>query len=272
MRYFYISLAFVPFFVISCNKDITSNVIDSSYAEADGQSDDAFSEVDGITESSMSYNNLGGRMEASSDTMILCAQIGINRDTKTITIDFGDGCQGFGGRVRKGKIIITYTTPFFMPGSVTTTTFQDFYLNNVKVEGTCTLTNISDSVNQAPVFHAVLTDGKLTWPDSTTALRTSDFTKTWIRKQNPYNDEYSLTGSASGTTRKGKTYDMEITSPLIFKRACWLLRDFIAVQGIKTITSGGITMSIYYGDGTCDRMVTITVNGETRTIEVTKGK
>ena len=272
IKYYSALILFLPLLFTSCNKDTVNTAIDSSYAEADGQADDTYSEVDGITESSLSIYNLGARVEETPDSLIMCAIKSINFETKTITIDFGDGCQGFGGRVRKGKIHIHYTDRFFKPGSVVTTTFDNFYLNDVKVEGTRIRTNISDLLGAIPKFHVVLTGGKLTWPDSTFSTRESDFTQTWNRGISPYNDEIMVDGSASGITRDGKEYLMNITSTLLFKRACWRFRAFIPVSGVKEIISNGNIMTIDYGDGTCDRSATITANGVSRTIEITKGR
>ncbi len=48
---------------------------------------------------------------------------------KTITIDFGDSCRGYDGKVRRGKIVLHLTGPIRRPGSVMTITFVNFYLN-----------------------------------------------------------------------------------------------------------------------------------------------
>jgi hypothetical protein len=51
----------------------------------------------------------------------------------------------------------------------------------------------------------------------------------------------------------------------VYKRGCP-----IAVSGIKvfTNTSTGQEITINYGDGACDRIVTITIDGQSRDIEV----
>jgi hypothetical protein len=62
-------------------------------------------------------------------------------------------------------------------------------------------------------------------------------------------------------------------TPLIQKLACWTTKKiYIPVKGIKiiTVTSGSDTKTyeVDYGDGTCDSLVIVTVNGKAKTITV----
>ena len=62
---------------------------------------------------------------------------------------------------------------------------------------------------------------------------------------------------------------MEITETLVYKRECAIgNRVFMPVAGIKVLTTENRQMTIDYGDGECDRKVTVTINGETREVEV----
>jgi hypothetical protein len=45
----------------------------------------------------------------------------------------------------------------------------------------------------------------------------------------------------------------------------------MAVEGTKVLTVDGKVISIDYGTGTCDKMVTVTINGQSKEIEV-KGR
>lgn len=268
---YYLSIVFlISFFISSCDKEPEDSV-DTSFAEVESQGDDAFSEVDGIAQSSLVFYSVGGRTTEEGDSLIRCATKSINFSTKTITIDFGNGCEGLKGRIRKGKIIINYTTFFFLPGAVITITLDNFYINDIKVEGTRVFTNISESLDTNPKFEVELTGGKLTWPDETFATRESVFIETWLRAPNPFNDQITIEGSASGSNRRGISYTMNITTTLLLKRSCWASRAFIPVSGVKEIEANEKSITVDYGDGECDRMITITVDGVSRTIEVTKG-
>lgn len=257
--------------ITSCTKEEETEAIDTSAVEMEAAYDDTDEEVDAIVESSMIFFNENARTAegAEADERIRCAVRTHDPENKTITIDFGDGCEGWGNRIRKGKIIITYTDRKYVPGAVWVVTFENFYVNNIKVEGVRTCTNVSAGFDDHPSFNIMLEEGKLTWPDGTYAEREANHTRTWIRAENPLRDEITLTGSASGINRRGVAYTMTIVSMIRYKRACWASRIFIPVEGVKLLKrEGHPDMLIDYGDGTCDTLVTVTVNGVSREVDL----
>ena len=187
----------------------------------------------------------------------------------TITIDFGNGCTGPNGRVRKGKILIEFKGRRFLPGSYVILSFANFSVDGIKVEGTRTETNASESLESAPKFNIVELDMKVTYTDGTFATRNSTRTRTWIRKSNPLEDEWTVTGEASGVTRKAKDYVMTITKALKFKRACAISsKVVIPVEGTKELVVDGKKITLDFGSGECDTKLTITVNGKSKEVEV----
>jgi len=261
----------ILFLMTSCNQEEETQVIDTSAAELEATYDDTFEEVDAIVESTLAYFNFDGRVAETEeeDERIRCGIKTHDYENKVITIDFGDGCKGWGGRIRKGKIIITYTDRKYVPGSVWVITFEEFYISDIKVEGIRTCTNVSTSFDDNPSFNIMLEGGKLTWPDGTFAEREANHTRTWIRMENPLRDEITLIGSASGVNRRGVSYTVTIVSMLRFKRACWAFRVFIPVEGVKLIKrEGHPDVLIDYGDGTCDSIVTVTINGVSREVDL----
>lgn len=187
-----------------------------------------------------------------------------------ITIDFREqGCADGKGNTRKGKINVEYKGRRFAAGSTVTTTFDNYRINEVKIEGTRTVTNSTSSTDAAPQFTIKVADGKATFPDGKVATRNAERTRTWIRTSNPLNDSWEVTGNASGTNRNGKTYSMAITKKLVYKRECAINgRIFMAVEGTKELTVDGKKIVIDYGAGECDRLVTITINGVTQEVLV----
>ena len=99
-----------------------------------------------------------------------------------------------------------------------------------------------------------MANGKATWPDASYATRASEF----IRDINIDALTVKLDGEAAGTNRRGVAYTMVIQEPLVYKRQC-VVSDgiYMAVQGIKTFTSGGRQLTIDYGNGACDRIVNV---------------
>lgn len=184
-----------------------------------------------------------------------------------ITVDFGStGCTDLRGNVRTGKLIFTYTGRRFQHNSTIVTTSENYIINDVKLEGTRTLTNETESTADAPQFNVTLVGGKATFEDGSTATRESDITSKWIRATNPAEDKLVIdqASTASGKTRGGRNYAVSLLEPLEFKRFCG-----VAVSGIKKyVIDGDKEIIIDYGDGNCDKSFTVTVNGVTRNIAV----
>jgi hypothetical protein len=151
-----------------------------------------------------------------------------------------------------------------MPQSTVVVTVENYTINGIKIEGARTLTNVTASTADAPEFNVELKNGKAIFEDLTFATRESNITSKWIRAANPLEDKLIIAqgSKANGTTRGGRTYKVDILAQLEFKRACG-----IAVTGVKKYTiDGDKEVTIDYGDGTCDKNFTMTVNGVTRTI------
>lgn len=282
-----VGLLAIAAMVFSCSEDgieITNN--DEVSVENEAATDAYFEEVDDLSAIAVASDDAtsnggkvasGGRNIAIEDSRLDCATIEIvtandsspEHPKGTITIDFGTGCEDVRGNVRKGKIIITYDGRRFFPGSTVVTTFDGYSINSVQIEGVRTLTNASESLEDVPKFNITVVGGKATWPDGTFATREASRTREWIRATNPLNDEWRVTGNAAGTNRNGVEYTMEIVEPLVYKRSCAVLsRVFMAVEGVKVLTTNNREMTIDYGDGSCDRLVTVTINGESKEVEI----
>ncbi len=119
----------------------------------------------------------------------------------------------------------------------------------------------------APKFRIELIGGRLTFPDGTTATREANHTREWFRGANPRLDESYREGEADGVDRDGNVYRVVILERIVYKRACGLL----PVAGVKEITINGGEHVITYdydGDGRCDNLVTVTIDGRTEEIEI----
>ncbi|RMG27122.1 MAG: hypothetical protein D6730_07815 [Bacteroidetes bacterium] len=209
----------------------------------------------------------------AEDRMITdCATITHDTATKTITIDFGepaDSCRNRRGQLVSGKVIINYTRRLYVPGATLTVTLEDYYVDGKHIEGTKTITNVSESIRDNISLNTTLTGGKVTWPDGSFATREFDRTRTWVRARHPINDEFHIEGSMNGTNREGQSYSMTILSKLIFKRKCRRQGVRIPVQGMKLIQRDGHSdLYVDYGDGQCDYLITLTRDGESRVIDV----
>ncbi len=185
---------------------------------------------------------------------------------RTMTIDFGiDGCTGLDGRIRKGQIVVNLTDTLSNEGAVRTATFVDFYVDDAHLEGTRTLTNLGLDTNGNQTFSRTVVGGKITYPNGESATWEANHSITLVEGADTHSlldNVWEITGGATGVNRNGKSFTTEITTPLVRKRICrW------AVEGIKILTINSKTLTIDYGDGTCDRKATVTgTNGNSREI------
>ena len=265
-------------FATSCQQSAQEpSITDLASAELDAIAEADFDEIDDITEGALGYSDgsISGRTSEvegrGMDERASCAAVIHDKEAQTITIDFGDGCEGPYGKTRSGIIYITYTGKRFIPGSQWTITFENFYIDDRHIEGTRNVENVSETIEDNPKFHIVLADGKVTWPDGTFATREVDRYRVWVRASNPLMDEiHILEGStANGINREELSYSSNVLTDLIFKRECRAMnRARIPVAGIKEVVIGDETHIVDFGDGECDSIVTITANGETTEVDL----
>ncbi|MEL7006295.1 MAG: hypothetical protein AAFN93_26750, partial [Bacteroidota bacterium] len=174
-----------------------------------------------------------------------------------------DGCVGPNGRTRKGIINITYSgARRFLPGFTSVTTFDNYSIDDVQVEGTRTVTNTAASTDESPKFNITLVGGMLTWPDGSTATREVNKTREWVRAASPANDSLIINGTAAGVTRGGANYNT-VNTEIVFRRFCrW------PVSGTKVVTTDNRVITIDFGDGDCDRQATVSVNGQSEEVNL----
>jgi hypothetical protein len=249
---------------------------DGYFEDADDMATLAVS-ADGSTASGAKTSSSGRAGVKPSDLRFACAEVTFvfadDNSTTTphglITINFGTGCTDSKGNVRTGIINIEFIGKRFLPASKIITTFDGYTINGIQIEGTRTVTNITGSTEDSPKFSIVLVGGKATWPDGSTATRIVDRTREWIRGANPLNDEWIVDGTSSGTNRNGASYSVDITTPLVYKRECAIGKKvFLPVEGVKELTTANNKIIIDYGNGDCDKTVTVTINGQSKTVEV----
>ena len=276
-------------FVWSCSKDDATPAVsstDTANVQGEAVTDSYYDESNDFSSTAVSGTpeTSTGRVEGLGDldSRLSCALVTVVKTAGgtantpnyngTITIDFKTGCTDAKGNVRKGKIIVTYSGRRFTLNSTIVTTFIDYSVNGIKIEGISTLTNLTDAlvIPLSLKFKNVLAGGKVTFTDGKTVTREHTMTREVTLAYDgtirvPKNDSWKvLEGSlATGTNRDGVTYAMAVTKSLVYKRSCAESKVFIAVEGVKTFSSGTKVMAIDFGTGACDNTVTVTltVNG-----------
>jgi hypothetical protein len=139
---------------------------------------------------------------------------------KTITVDFKDGTLGQDGVLRKGVVTIVSTNWYGQPESTHTATFQDYYHNDYKVEGTHIVENLGANEDGHLEYSVEINDGKITTKAGDVIQYQEDSKRTWISGSetplNIWDDEYLLDGLQTGISSAGLDYSLSTIEPLHF--------------------------------------------------------
>ena len=196
--------------------------------------------------------------------------------TVTKTIDFGDGCTLANGNVLKGKIIISF---LYQPNATSHTInyeFVNFYHNQIKFNGnksfTRTMTAETPNTPSLPVITMNM-DMTATFPDGRTFKRVGQRVREFVSGYGDgdwTNNVYKVTGSWTTTFPNSSVQTATISTnhPLIIKMSCAELHKPLIVQGVITFTRNNHTASLNYGNGECDNIAILTIDGVDFTIVI----
>ena len=198
-----------------------------------------------------------------------------------IVIDFGtQGCLGPDGHLRRGKIIAEYTNRLIVPGAVASTTFENFYFDSIKVQGTHKITNTSSPTNTQPLsrsFKVEVINAKLTRPNGNYIEWNSTKTVTQIEglitPDRPIDDIFRIEGTSRGRALRGNllvAWESSTIEPLIKRFLCrWIVKGKIRTVRVNSAANSPWIAVLDFGNGTpppCDNQATLTVNGRTHQI------
>lgn len=234
-------------------------------ALAETMFNDINNQVDDAVKSNPQAN---GRVAGGSCPVITILPADTITFPKTVTIDFGSGCVGNGGRTRAGKIICNMSGRYKNPGTTINVTLDNYSVNGNKVEGSKTITNSGRNSSGNLVYNIEVANARIISEEGTISWNSSR-QREWIAGENtPYpnlaDDVYLITGNASGTNRHDDEFTMEITKALRVELNC------------KNIVSGTIKLKpeklpereLDYGDGACDDVATLKIRNKTYTIKL----
>ena len=258
----------------SCKKENTVTVtseekettleLGTGQAVADNITEDA---NEAFMEAAANKNLLGNILTnqiVTTTNILSCASVSVNPASgfpKNIIIDFGNGsCSSSNGIVRKGKINIVLSDSVRKAGSTAVITFNNFYINGFKKEGTVTWTNTSTITTKG--WQRKVENGKIIAPDGRYWLHSGIRDAVQIAGTTTPNtlldDAYLITGNHKVTNSSGKTRNCYITEALQKKTVC----ENIGSGKLK-IEGNNHNAIINFGDGTCDKVATISIDGNT---------
>jgi hypothetical protein len=268
-----------PFFILivfflalqSCKKDKTELEDFQSSAQDIGQMESIYTDIDNLVAEASSKDNFSGRysnpLEADQFVINSCATITNDSLNGILTIDFGTACVGRDGRTRSGIIQINYSGGrYFDVGSTRTVSFINYYIDGLHVEGSRNI--INNGFNSAGNMNWTITATNMmvTRPDGSWHSRSGQRNREMIAGYGDslwVNDVYLINGTGSGTNNQGNGSTSILTN-LVRDNSChWIIRGTIEL----TPTSRPSRL-IDFGNGTCDNLGTVTMNGNTRTIRL----
>jgi hypothetical protein len=237
-------------FTLSGNQAITDNLTQDAN--------------DVLNEAAMDYNLMGGRQLNPTNTTntLSCATITVTGafPAKNILIDFGAGCTSQNGVFRKGKINIVLTDSIRRTGSIATMTFDNYYVNTFKKEGTIVWTNTTVQGSGTKSWNRKVTNGKITNAAGDYWLHNSNVDITQTAGSSTLliliDDVFSISGTRTVTNPAGKTRTSTTQTPLQKKTICNNIDSgILKVQGTNHFAL------IDYGNGTCDNIATVSIDG-----------
>ncbi len=254
----------------SCDKNdssITNSTVDTEVEEQSAAVDDivesVFDELDSSLASDPELGSTASLKSTTEDTG--CPTVTIDLPDGggypiVVTFDYGtENCEDRYGRLKRGKVIVTKTGPHWETGSERTVEFEDFYVNDNKVEGTRKFKNEGINVDSNWEFSinvdiTVETTENISWTRKASKIRTmiaGADTPRYI-----WDDEFLVSGSSTGVSSEGYSVAREITTPLYRKRTCRFPVSGV-IEIVKTYNEESVTTWFDYGDGECDYKATV---------------
>jgi hypothetical protein len=263
----------------STDADDDAKTITTDDAIANSEIDASVDDISIIAEDqySVQLNTTSKTSGAVKSILPLCATITtvLTNDTYTKTIDFGtDGCTLPNGNIVKGKIIISFSKNFLTPSRTISYTLEGFYHNGKLIEGNKTITHELKSTTLLAALHLVTThsvDVKITFPDgkvySRIGTRVREMVEGFDTIGNWEDNVFLVWGYNVTTFPNGAKYTFTITTPLRIALSCKMP---FPVKGVITIVKNDAKATLDYGNGDCDDLATITINGVEKEIHLGK--
>jgi len=271
-------------FFISCNNEsvneaATSNTITADETVVNAEIDATVDDLSIIAEDQFDMQkSSAAKTNAGMKSMLPpCAIVTavLTNDTWTRTIDFGtEGCALPNGNIVKGKIIISFSKNFTTPIRTITYKLEGFYHNDKLIEGSKTITHELKNSDLLADIHPVTThsiDVKVTFPDgkiyTRIGTRVREMVEGFATMTNWEDNVFNVWGYHITTFPNGSKYTCTIKTPLLIKMSCKMP---FPVSGVVEIVKNEAKATLDYGNGDCDKLATITLNGVSKEIVLRK--
>lgn len=176
----------------------------------------------------------------------------------------------------KGKIIISSSKDFTTPIKTISYKLEGFYHNDKLIEGSKTITYELKSSDLLTTIHPVVThsiDLKITAADGTiysrTGTRVREMVEGFETTSNWEDNVFKIWGNHSTTFPNGTIFTSTTlkTQAHLIKMSCKLP---FPVSGITVTVKNDISATLDFGNGECDKLATMTINGVSKEIVLKK--
>jgi hypothetical protein len=257
---FFLMVSIGTFFFTGCEKEVT--VTDDTSVESAQKS----AEIDVISdnvsviveEAFITEEGITSRSLESYETFLppcMTRTVEVSGMIRTVTLDFGDGCDMPNGNHLSGIITIVYERN---PSALTRTitySFTDFYFNNKNIEGGGSIFRewANDNGNPQSTKNQNIT---VTWPNAATAHRVGVKVREWVAGvgSGTWGDNvFLITGNWTTEFPNGDVNSGIVTTPLRRELACRFI-----VSGEIALSHNEMAGTLNFGEGDCDNIAIFT--------------
>lgn len=285
-------LALTSLFWMSCEKEeddqddtpdlsqIDYQLVARDLSTSDNINSEVFNTVDNEARHGDESNNVGktSGIVTWTSSIDTCAVVTLDLNggnfPMNLSIDFGAGCTDIYNIERKGIINATFSGRYTDAGTEVTVTFNNYFVNGHKVEGTKTITNQGRNNDGNLEFTVVDANGVITKPDGGQVTWESTRTHTWIEGEgtifNICDDTYAVVGVASGEASDGTPYGIEVTAtdPITKTTCCPYITDGTVTYSVYGTDVADIDFGTTVTGFSCESTATATFNGQTFVIGI----
>ncbi len=169
--------------------------------------------------------------------------------TRTVTLDFGEGCEMNNGNYLSGIITIVYERD---PNALTRTikySFTNFFFNYKNIEGGGSIfrERMNENGNPQSTKNQDIT---IIWPNGNSAHRVGVKIREWVEGfgSGTWGDNvFLITGNWTTEFLNGNINSGIVTTPLRRELACRFI-----VSGVIALTHNNHAGTLDFGDGSCD--------------------
>ncbi len=194
--------------------------------------------------------------------IIIITPLDLETWPKTVVVNYGETnvlCND--STYRRGILNFVTTGWHHDVGTEITLTFDDYYQNDYKVEGTQVITNLGRNDVNNLRYSVDITEGVVTTPDDKVINYEENTIREWFAGEDtPFivcDDIWLVEGNQNGISSDQITYSLEVIERLRVQVCCkWI------TQGVLNVNIQGLpTLSIDYGEGGCNPSAVVSILG-----------